>query len=301
MLRLSGILLAIFLAAGFAADALAAEKVLYNKKSLYRNITVTDDGEKICMMFASRGYYTSMQSCQYKDDRDKLVFDYTKLSLAGLLINPDPERILVVGLGGGTLPETFHAMFPDAKIDAIEIDEAVVDVAERYFDFKEEDNIRVIVKDARVYVKQAGMFGRSYDYIILDAFNGDYIPEHLMTKEWLEEVKRLLAPGGVLVANTFSVSRLYHNESVTYEEVFGWIRNVKQESGNRLILTGKFDPVSQADMIEKAKAMPEDKFERFGITPMYLAENFRDERDWNEEARVLTDQYAPVNLLNSKD
>ncbi|MDX1455572.1 MAG: fused MFS/spermidine synthase [Gammaproteobacteria bacterium] len=301
MMRLSGILIAVFLAAGFASDALAAEKVLYNKKSLYRNITVTDDGEKICMMFASRGYYTSMQSCQYKDDPDKLVFDYTKLSMAGLLLNPNPERILVIGLGGGSLPEAFHSMFPEAKIDAVEIDEAVVDVAERYFNFEEGDNTRVIVKDARVYVKQAGMFGRQYDYIILDAFNGDYIPEHLMTKEWLEEVKRLLADDGVLIANTFSVSRLYHNESVTYEEVFGWIRNVKQESGNRLILTGKFDPVSQADMIEKAKAMPEDKFEHLGITPMFLAENFRDERDWNEEARVLTDQYAPVNLLNSRD
>ena len=84
--------------------------------------------------------------------------------------------------------------------DSVEIDPAVVDVAERFFGFEENENVNVIVKDARVFVKQAGIMGREYDYIILDAFNGDYIPEHLMTKEWLEENKKILADDGVLVA-----------------------------------------------------------------------------------------------------
>lgn len=295
------ILFPLFLMAAVLAAPANAAEVLYNKKSLYRNITVTDEGDQICMMFASRGYYTSKQSCQYKDDPDRLVFDYTRLAMAGLLVNPNPKRILVVGLGGGSLPDVFHSLYPEAKIDAVEIDQAVVDVAKKYFDFEESKNVDVIVKDARVYVKQAGMFGRKYDYVILDAFNGDYIPEHLMTKEWLEEVQKIMTDDGVLIANTFSVSRLYHNESVTYEAAFGWIRNIKQESGNRIIMTGNFDPVSQEDMIEKAKKMDAEKFEPYGFTPMWIAENFRNEQDWNKEARVLTDQYAPVNLLQGAD
>lgn len=287
----------ILLLALCAVPVTAAAEIIYEKNSLYRNITVTDDGNRICMQFASKGYYVSQQSCQYKDDPDELVFDYAKLVMAGLIINPQPERILVVGLGGGTLPKTLNQIVPDAHIDSVEIDPAVIDVARRFFDFEESENVKVIARDGRVFVKQAIRFNREYDFILLDAFNGDYIPEHLMTKEWLEEVKSILSDGGVLMANTFSASRLYHNESVTYEAAFGWIRNVKLEQGNRLILTGNFDPVSRADMLEKAATMDADRYRKFGFTPVWVAKHVHDNADWNREARVLTDQYSPVNLL----
>lgn len=279
----------------------ANAEVIYTKRSLYRNITVTDDGERICMQFATRGYYVSQQSCQYKDDPDELVFDYARLVMAGLLVHPEPERILVVGLGGGTLPKTFRSMFPAAEIDIVEIDPAVVDVAKRFFGFEEDERMKVTVKDARVFVKQAGIFGRKYDYIVLDAFNGDYIPEHLMTKEWLEENQKILSDDGVLLANTFSSSRLYHSESVTYEAAFGWMRNVKLDSGNRVILTGNIDPVSEAELMARAEAMDPAKFERFGFTPVGIAESVHDDVDWNRDATVLTDQYAPVNLLQGRE
>lgn len=275
----------------------AADDIIYEKISLYRNITVTDDGNRVCMQFASKGYYVSQQSCQYKDDPDKLVFDYAKLTMAGLIVNPDPERILVVGLGGGTLPKTLHQLYPEAQIDSVEIDPAVVEVAERYFDFEESENVKVIARDGRVFVKQAQRFNREYDFIILDAFNGDYIPEHLMTKEWLEEVKSVLADGGVVIANTFSSSRLYNNESVTYEAAFGWIRNIRPHSGNRLIITGKFDPITRKELLEMARQMDQEKFDKFGVDLEWVATRLHDEPDWNEEARVLTDQYSPVNLL----
>lgn len=279
----------------------ASPEVIYNKRSLYRNITVTDDGEKICMQFTSRGYYTSQQSCQYKDRPDELVFDYARLSFVGLLVHPEPERVLIVGLGGGSIPTAFHQMFPAATIDVVEIDSAVVDVAKRFFNFEESDKVDVSVKDARVFVKQAGMFGRKYDYIVLDAFNGDYIPEHLMTKEWLEECKRILADDGVLVANTFSVSQLYHHESATYEAAFGWLRNVKEHSGNRIILTGNIEPVSKAELVAAAEKMDATRYERFGFTPAWLAQNSHDEADWERDAIVLTDQYSPANLLQGKN
>lgn len=299
-MRITSIVVALILSCAAAATH-AAPKVIYTKPSLYRNITVTDDGKRICMQFASRGTYFSQQSCQYKDRPDELVFDYARLSFVGLLPHPDPQRILVVGLGGGSIPKAFNQLYPEAKIDVVEIDPAVVDVAEKYFDFKESDNVNVIVKDARVFVKQAGIMGREYDYIMLDAFNGDYIPEHLMTREWLEENKRILADDGVLVANTFSVSQLYHNESVTYEAAFGWMRNVKLDSGNRIILTGNIDPVSRLELQAMAGKMDAERFEPYGFTPAWIAGNVHDDIDWKRDAQVLTDQYAPVNLLQGRD
>lgn len=284
-----------------AATTAEAARVIYRKPSLYQNITVTDDGSRICMQFASRGRFYSQQSCQFKRDPDRLVFDYARLAFAGLMINPNPSRVLVVGLGGGSIPRTFRELFPEAKIDTVEIDPAVVEVAERYFDFEDDENLNVIVKDARVFVKQAGIMKRKYDYVVLDAFNGDYIPEHLMTKEWLEEVKAVLAEDGVLVANTFSISDLYDNESATYESAFGWIRNVKLNTGNRLVLTGNFEPVSKADLLARARELDSERYEPFGFSLQWIAENVHDEVDWDRDARVLTDQYAPANLLQGRE
>lgn len=290
------------LVAGLAVTSVSAEpEVIYTKRSLYQNITVTDDGERICMQFANRARFYSQQSCQYIDKPDELVFDYARLSFVGLLVNPQPQRVLVVGLGGGSLPRTFRELFPAAKIDSVEIDPAVVEVAERFFGFRESENVDVTVKDARVFVKQAGIFGRKYDYVILDAFNGDYIPEHLMTKEWLQEVKAILADGGVVIANTFSISDLYHNESVTYEAAFGWIRNVKLNSGNRLIFTGDFEPISKQELIARARQIDNSMFEPYGFSLEWVAQNVHDKPDWDRDARVLTDQYAPVNLLQGRD
>src|ERR1044072_4356923 len=91
--------------------------------------------------------------------------------------------------------------------------------------------------DGRVFVKRAIREGRRYDLIMLDAFDHEYIPEHLLTREFLQEVNSLLAPGGVLAANTFSSSRLYDHESVTYAAVFGSFYNLKRD--NRVILAMK--------------------------------------------------------------
>ena len=74
----------------------------------------------------------------------------------------------------------------------------------------------------------------NYDMVLLDAFDADYIPEHMLTKEFLEEVRSIMAPDGVIVANTFSNSALYDHESVTYRAVFGPFFNLKL--GNRIII-----------------------------------------------------------------
>lgn len=292
-------LLALFLGLLLAAFPVMAE-IIYQKRSLYRNILVSDDGARICMRFTLGLRYHSLQSCQFKHDPDELVFDYAKMSFAGLLINPKPERILVAGLGGGSIPRTLRILFPDAQIDVVEIDPAVVDVAERFFGFEESENLDVIVRDARVFVKQQLLKGEGrYDYIVLDAFNGEYIPEHLMTKEFLEECRRLLTDDGVLVANTFSSSRLYHSESATYQAAFGWFIEVREEQGNRIIVTAKGTKPTREELVARARKLRGD-FARFGIVPGALAQLADTDPSWQRAARVLTDQYAPVNLLQGE-
>jgi spermidine synthase len=186
-------------------------------------------------------------------------------------------------------------MFPTAEFHAVEIDPAVIKVAKKYFYFKPGKNITVFEEDGRVFVKRATKKGYKYDLVLLDAFDHEYIPEHLLTKEFLEEVKKTLLPGGVLAANTWATSRLYDHESVTYESVFGNFYNLKYIS--RVILT-KQDGLPPIDVIKKNSAALDEKLQRFGVEAGWLLPLFSTKRDWRTDVRVLTDQYSPSNLLN---
>ena len=81
----------------------------------------------------------------------------------------------------------------------VEIDPAVTRAAKRFFDFRDGPRMKVIEQDGRVYVKRAGRAGERYDLVMLDAFDHEYIPEHLLTREFLDEVRVLLGSSGVLV------------------------------------------------------------------------------------------------------
>jgi spermidine synthase len=287
----------LLLAALLLTAASAEAQVIYTKRSVYRNIMVTDEGDRICMSFRLKsGSINATQSCMFKTDHDLLVFDYTKMVMAGLMLAPTPKRIYVAGLGGGSIPRVFNQLVPGAQIDVAEIDESVVEVARDYFDYAEGGKRKNIIKDARVYIKQAARFGLKYDLIVLDAFNGDYIPEHLMTREFLEEAKALLSPNGILVANTFSTSRLYDSESVTYRAALGPYLNLKEVDGNRIIIARNGKPVTVAEL-KAAAPRWKQKLARYGVDTDWVIGVAKEQGDWDTSARVLTDQYNPANLL----
>lgn len=275
----------------------AAMTIVHTEKSLYRNIVVYEEDDQRCMSFTRRNQ-TARQTCRSLDDPNQFVFSYTKMMMGALYLNPNPRKILIVGLGGGVLPTALAEMFPDAGIDIVEIDPAVVRVARQFFDFNPSQRVRVFEEDGRVFVKRAGKSGQRYDLIMLDAFDHEYIPEHLLTREFLLEVKTLLTADGVLVANTFSSSRLYPHESTTYEFVFGIFYNLRVKLKNRIVLT-RMDGLPALDIIKRNADSLEEKLKPFGFGGDWLVPLFSTERDWDPKARILTDQYSPSNLLNS--
>lgn len=293
----NGLLLALALLVATPAMA----EVIHKERSVYRNIVVNETDNLLCLAFSVKRTDHN-QSCMDLSNRDRLVFSYVRMVFAALLINPNPQRILVVGLGGGSIPVSLHKLYPKAKIDISEVDDAVVRVARDYFDFKQNQQMQVNVSDARVFIKRALLRKQQYDLIILDAFTGDYIPEHLMTVEFLTEVNDLLSPSGVLASNTFSSSQLYHHESVTYQQVFGSFFNFKMSgTGNRVILSTK--AINQQTQLPDRETM-QARAEILAIVlepmaveindyPLYLSK----EVDWETDTRPLTDQYSPANLL----
>ena len=290
------------LVSALALPVMAAKdpRIVYTKRSLYRNIIVSDEGDRLCMAFRLRtGQVNSLQSCMLKADHDKLVFDYSKTVMAGLLSTPNPKRILVLGLGGGSIPRVYAKLYPKAQIDVVEIDPAVVQVAADWFDFKASVNVKVHVKDGRQFVKQAGVFKQSWDLIVLDAFNGDYIPEHMMTREFLEECKAILVPNGTLVANTFSSSRLYASESVTYAVVFGRFINLKHDDGNRLVIGRNGTPPALAQLKAMVPTV-QPRLAPYGVDYAVVLKHVRAAPDWDPKARILTDEWNPANVMKGQ-
>ena len=279
------------------APANAQQKLLHQERSLYRNIFVTQDGDERCMLFRYPRP-DGRESCKLLHDPNKLLFDYTRMMLAGLYLNPHPQKILIIGEGGGTVPTALQEMLPDAQIDLVEIDKAVDTVARSYFDFKPGSKMRVFIEDGRVFVKRMIAQKPNYDLVLLDAFDADYIPEHMLTREFLQEVKAAMAPNGVIVANTFSNSALYDYESVTYRVVFGPFYNLKLS--NRIIV-GRGSGLTPDEMANARKnaALIEAKFKARGTGSNFLLPLLDTKTDWDEKARVLTDQYSPSNLLNA--
>lgn len=283
-------------------SSFAYAEVIHQERSLYRNILVEDTGDLRCLKFNEKSSQTQ-QSCFFKSRPQQLVFNYTKLLMASLLVNPEPKRILIIGLGGGTMSNTLTELYPESEIDNIEIDPAVIKVARDYFGFFENSRINTYDQDGRIFIKRALLKKQQYDWIILDAFNGDYIPEHLMTEEFLAEAKALLSENGILSANTFSLSKLYAHESATYKAVFGDFYQVANKTNsNRIILVSK-QGFANYRIDERIVDKLNNKLTRYGVDIKLLYNNMvytKNNQDWADNTRVLTDQFSPANLLNVK-
>ena len=283
------------LLAGVAPQLCLAQQLIHEERSLYRQVLVYEEPDSRCLCF-TRQCAIGRQSCIDLKQPDRLLFEYTRMMLGALFLTPQPSSILIIGLGGGTLPRTLRQLLPNAEIDVVEIDPAVVRVAQQYFGFHTDARMSVIEEDGRAYVRRVLRSDKRYQLIMLDAYDSQYIPEHMLTQEFLTQVRALLAPGGIVAANTFSSSRLYDSESVTYRSVFGQFYNLK--TVNRVILASNATLPTLAQASQNSQRFAA-AFQQLGFAPQSVLARFNTASDWDSGARVLTDQYSPANLLNN--
>lgn len=227
-------LVAALLALALSAPLIAGDALVHESRSAYGTIFVTDEGDGTrALRFERHG---ARQSAVNPKDPDDLVLPYTQVALAALALSGEPRRILVVGLGGGTLPAFLHRHYPAAEIDAVDIDPEVVRVAKDYFGFREDALLRAHVADGRRFIEEAR---QPYDLIYLDAFGTDSVPAHLTTREFLQAVRRITRPGGVVVGNLWfrSFNRLFDSMVYTYRAVFDEVAMLHVVgSGNRILI-----------------------------------------------------------------
>lgn len=278
-------------------------ELVCRKNSLYTGIFVYQQDSIVTLRFGMRTSVAIQSQIDTQNLRQHML-EYTEMSFCGLLYKPDPNSVLVLGQGGGVIPREIHYYYPNALIDVVEIDPEIPAIAQRYFSFVPDEKMRVHVDDGRLFIKKKLLKepGLKYDWIILDAFNGDYIPFHLMTKEFLQEVKEILADGGVVVANVFSSNRLFDAEWKTFLAVFDTCQVfVGQRSGNAMLVAvqSKGRPLTRDEAIRRAAALQNERLFEFNMSD--VARKLKPEKQLDPDARVLTDDRAPVNWLKTQE
>ena len=196
----------------------SAPGIIYEAPGRHGSIIVEDNAAGLrTLMFERNG---ARQSVVKIGDPDHLELSYARTTLAGLALSGKSRRMLVLGLGGGSLPMFLHKNFPDAIIDVAEIDPAVVMVAKKFFDVREDERLRIHLVDARSFVE--GSAPGRYDLILVDAFGAHSAPAHLTTQEFLRSLRRAISPEGVVIGNLWRrpFNASYDSMVLTYLSVF---------------------------------------------------------------------------------
>ena len=109
--------------------------------------------------------------------------------------------MLIIGLGGGSIPKKLQKEFPNLEMDVVEIDPEVIKIAKDHFNVTRAKSLRLHAQDGRLFLTRTQ---NQYDVILLDAYFTDAMPFHLATKEFFELAQRKLTPNGIVVANLIS-------------------------------------------------------------------------------------------------
>jgi predicted membrane-bound spermidine synthase len=142
------------------------------------------------------------------DDDPGLLFDYNQRFLE-IAESIRPTSVLLIGGGAFTLPKALLERFHDIRIDVVEIDPLLPQLAEKYFDLPSDPRLNIVIGDGRDYINECRI---NYDLIIVDAFSKSDIPKSLLSIEAVREYNRCLTSDGVIALNFIS---RYHTHKTT--------------------------------------------------------------------------------------
>ncbi len=232
-------------------------------------------------------------------------FEYTEYFHMGWLWNTQMTSVLMIGLGGGSAQRSFEHYYPNIKVESVEIDPAVLQIARSFFFFKESERQKVHVADGRMYLRRSSA---RYDMIILDAYvqgrYGSSLPQHLATKEFFELASERMSTNGVLAYNVIGtvsgmraslVGSLYRTLKSVFPQVYMF---PAKSSLNVVMIASKTGVPAQptalrqraAQLVQAGRAPLPGFMQRLEVLQTAPPPNAY-------RSTLLTDDYAPVEGL----
>lgn len=278
---------------------LVSGAVVFERDTLYNHLVVSDEnGDRV--LYFNRFPQTRMNL----RDPNRGHFEYVDYVPIAYVLKEKVKKVLVIGLGGGSIPRYLLQRDPQVVVHSVEIDPWVVRVARDYFGVTESDRHRIIVQDARQYLR---MSREKYDVIIADAYHADYygsyIPYHLVTREFFALIKDHLEPGGVVMYNVIGTLTGWQNQVVRalYKTMSAEFPAVYVVPMPRIYNVEVFgvkdqDPASRDVLLQRAREqIKKGPFKE----PTLLSRLSRmvTQPIVTQDVPILTDDYAPVETL----
>lgn len=174
-------------------------------KSEYSHIRVRRHGDVRKLIFVRDNGDEAVETQVHLKRPYEQLTPYCRTMFASYVFQPRPSRVLVIGLGGGAMVHFLQHYDPEVKIDAVEIDPVVVDIARQWFDLKTGPNTRIFTEDAFAYLDKTR---HQYDVIYMDAFlkpsqgtDATGVPLRMKTIEFYKGLRTKVAPEGLVVFN----------------------------------------------------------------------------------------------------
>jgi spermidine synthase len=210
---------------------------------------------------------------------------------SGFLFKQDTKKVCLIGLGGGYLPLVFRMHLPDVGLQTVEVDPLVESLAKKYFGLVVPAGQSLSIDDGRQFLKRSK---ERYDQIWLDAWNFDYVPAHLMTKEFLALAKSRLTEGGVVVQNMSCESKLFEAQIATLRSVFATVYVFEGQRSRSCVAVGSGSPAMNPEDIRKGAEHWAGRIGRIDLTQEAQKGKVVQVA---AKAPILTDDYNPANLL----
>jgi len=201
----------------------------------------------------------TIQSAMRVAEPDVLELSYTRAMMAFLLFVAPPRRVLMLGLGGGSLAKYVYRRLPETRLHVVEIEAAVVEVARRYFALPPDDErLTVTVEDGAAYVERAT---EQVDALLIDAYDGRSLAHAFTSDAFYVHARKALPPSGVLVMNLWSSDRAFDRNLQRIERVFseGCLCLPAERPGNVIVLAFASAPARLAwkELVEHASQLEE--------------------------------------------
>lgn len=243
-------------------------------------IEVVDVGDTRSMHFGTLPRQSSMSL----RTPHTLELTYTQAMMACLIINPDPKRILVIGLGGGSVVKFLLYHFPDCYIEVIEYRQDVIDTAQTYFNVPKNDpRLTIHQGDGYLFVQQSYFQDEAqYDLLLVDAYDHVGMVASVGGQDFFDACAGLLSPIGVMSINLWGSAHYLFNQTMTRikHSFDGRTMMLPVENKGNVIGLATMQTITLAGL-KKSKAMIEQKEMQFNINlPGSLQELTRQNRSF---------------------
>ncbi len=272
-------------------------RILVDRDSLYHHIRVLEN-DGIRVLKFDRG----TQSAMRVSDPLAGVFAYTDALHLPMALRPDVRDVLLIGVGGATIPKQFLAAYPSVRMDAVEIDGDVIDVARKHFALTDSPRLRIHVNDGRKFLSGSE---QQYDLIELDAFHADSMPFHLFTKEFFTLCRQHLRPAGMVAINLIGsvdgegsavVASVYQTVGAVFPERYVFVMNSREQRErtvrhNVILIAGDRAQMSEQELRNAvfASKLAGPYARRIG--------DYTNRAPDSRYGRVLSDDFAPTDDL----